>query len=105
MLTLSQQDIYAQQQQVKAEPAEGFVRLDMPLEEALTKMTFIVPWISSDEFSEIVFESGSVTDFLYEDYGGEQQGSILPVEETIPGGNTTTVSSPTVHRMLPTLII
>ena len=60
MLVLSQQVVYAQQLQVKEESAEDFVKLGMPLEEALTKITFIVTWLSGDGSDEIIFEGEGV---------------------------------------------
>ena len=54
ILTLSQQIVHAQQPCLwlnsKTEPVEGFVELGMPLEEALTKITFIVyKWLKSGD--------------------------------------------------------
>ena len=60
MLVLSQQVASAQQQQVKEESAEDFVKLEMPLEEALTKITFIVTWLSGDGSDEVIFEGEGV---------------------------------------------
>ena len=48
ILALSQQVVYAQQLQVKEESAEDFVKLEMPLEEALTQITFIITWLSGE---------------------------------------------------------
>ncbi len=48
ILALSQQVVDAQQLQVKEESAEDFVKLGMPLEEALTKITFVVTWLSGE---------------------------------------------------------
>ena len=45
----------------RKESAEGFVKLGMPLEEALTKITFVVIWLSGDGSDEIVFEGEGVT--------------------------------------------
>ena len=54
---LGYQIAYAQQP-----PAEGFVELEMPLEEALTKITFGVPSLKSGELiGAIVFEGEDVT--------------------------------------------
>ena len=66
MLALSQQIVYAQQLQVKSTPkeesAEDFVKLGMPLEEALTKITFMYPSIKSgDLIGAIIFEGENVT--------------------------------------------
>ncbi len=65
MLALSQQVVYAQQPPVvesKIEPVEGFVKLGMPLEEALTKITFMYPSLASgDLLGAIVFEGEGVT--------------------------------------------
>ena len=52
ILALSQQVVHAQQPQVKEESTEDFVKLEMPLEEALTKITFIVTWLSGDGSTE-----------------------------------------------------
>ena len=35
---------------------EGFVKLEMPLEEVLTKITFIVMWLSGEGSDEVIFE-------------------------------------------------
>ena len=48
MLTFHQHLASAQQPKLKKESAEDFVKLGMPLEEALTKITFIVTWLSGD---------------------------------------------------------
>ena len=60
MLILSQQVLYAQQLQVKEESAEDFVKLEIPLEEALTKITFIVTWLSGEGSDEVIFEGEGV---------------------------------------------
>ena len=64
MLVLSQQVLYAQQLQVKSTPdgesAEDFVKLEMPLEEALTKITFSVTWLSGDGSTEVNFQGENV---------------------------------------------
>ena len=60
MLVLSQQVVYAQQLQVKEESAEDFVKLGMPLEEALTKTTFVVEWLSGDGSTEVIFQGENV---------------------------------------------
>ncbi|MDE0684928.1 MAG: SUMF1/EgtB/PvdO family nonheme iron enzyme, partial [Candidatus Poribacteria bacterium] len=39
---------------------EGFVNLEMPLEEALTKITFIVTWLSGEGSDEVIFEGEGV---------------------------------------------
>ena len=78
MLVLSQQVLYAQRLQVKKESAEDFVKLGMPLEEALTKITFIVTWLSGDGSDEVIFEGEDVirtSDYIelripYEDDSG-----------------------------------
>ena len=41
----------------KEESTEGFVKLDLPLKEALTKFTFIVTDLSGDSNEEVVFNS------------------------------------------------
>ena len=65
LFALSQQVVYAQQPSAtgpKKEPAEGFVKLGMPLEEALTKITFMYPSLASgDLLGAIVFEGEGVT--------------------------------------------
>lgn len=66
ILALSQQVVYAQQSQVETasegESDEDFVELGMPLEEALTKITFSVPSLASgDLVGAIVFEGEGVT--------------------------------------------
>ena len=43
------------------ESTEGFVKLEMPLEEALTKITFNVGWLSGDGSDEVIFEGEGVT--------------------------------------------
>ncbi|MCG9130471.1 hypothetical protein J5I95_02215, partial [Candidatus Poribacteria bacterium] len=64
MLFFSHQVVYAQQPQVKSTPkeesAEDFVKLEMPLEEALTKITFVVTWLSGEGSDEVIFEGESV---------------------------------------------
>ena len=60
ILALSQQVVYAQQPQVKEESAEDFVKLEMPLEEALTKITFVVEWLSGDGSTEVIFQGENV---------------------------------------------
>ena len=64
LLALSQQVVYAQQPTVtgpQKESIEDFVELGMPLEEALTKITFIVTWSSGDGNDEVIFEGEGVT--------------------------------------------
>ncbi len=64
MLFLSHQVVYAQQPQVKSPPkeesAEDFVKLEMPLEEALTKITFVVTWLSGEGSDEVIFQGENV---------------------------------------------
>ena len=60
ILALSQQVLYAQQPQIKEESAEDFVKLEMPLEEALTKITFVVEWLSGDGSTEVIFQGENV---------------------------------------------
>ena len=55
MLVLSLQVVYAQQA-----PPEDFVKLEMPLEEALTKITFVVTWLSGDGSTEVNFQGENV---------------------------------------------
>ena len=65
MLALSQQVVYAQQPPViesETEPVEGFVKLGIPLQEALTKITFMYPSLKSGNLiGAIVFEGEGVT--------------------------------------------
>ena len=65
ILALSQQAVHAQQPSVtelRKESAEGFVKLGMPLQEALTKITFMYPSLKSgDLMGAIVFEGEGVT--------------------------------------------
>ena len=66
MLTLSQQVVPAQQlpeTKPKIESAEGFVKLGMPLREALTKITFVVKWLSGEGSDEVIFEGEGVTHY------------------------------------------
>ncbi len=60
ILALSQQVLYAQQPQIKEESAEDFVKLEMPLEEAFTKITFVVEWLSGDGSTEVIFQGENV---------------------------------------------
>ena len=60
ILALSQQILYAQQPHIKEESAEDFVKLEMPLEEALTKITFVVEWLSGDGSTEVIFQGENV---------------------------------------------
>ena len=39
---------------------EGFVKLEMPLEKVLTKITFIVTWLSGEGSDEVIFEGEGV---------------------------------------------
>ena len=70
-LTLDKQSSLSPAQAVKGsekESAEGFVKLEMPLEEVLTKITFIVTDLSGDSNEEVVFEGEGVThhsDYLH----------------------------------------
>ena len=65
IFALSQQVVYAQQPpatEPTEESAEGFIKLGMPLEEALTKITFMIPNVKSGELEgKIVFEGKNVT--------------------------------------------
>ena len=87
ILALSHSVAYAQQPQTKEESAEDFVKLGMPLEEALTKITFIVTWLSGDGSDEVIFEGEGVirtADYIelripYEDDSGRYSSyTILP---------------------------
>ena len=60
MLTFHQHVASAQQPKLKKESAEDFVKLGMPLEEALTKITFIVTWLSGDGSTEVNFQGENV---------------------------------------------
>ena len=60
ILALSQQILYAQQPHIKEESAEDFVKLEMPLEEAFTKITFVVEWLSGDGSTEVIFQGENV---------------------------------------------
>ena len=60
ILSLSQQVVYAQQLQLKEESAEDFVKLEMPLGEALTKITFVVTWLSGEGSTEVIFQGENV---------------------------------------------
>ncbi|MDE0465484.1 MAG: formylglycine-generating enzyme family protein [Candidatus Poribacteria bacterium] len=63
MLVLSQQIVSAQQSlatEPTEEAAEGFIKLEMPLEEAFTKITFVVTWLSGDGSDEVIFEGEGV---------------------------------------------
>ena len=60
MVALSQQVVYAQQLEIKEESAEDFVKLGIPLEEALTKITFVVEWLSGDGSTEVNFQGENV---------------------------------------------
>ena len=42
---------------------EGFVKLEMPLQEVLTKITFIVTWLSGEGSDEVIFEGENVTHY------------------------------------------
>ncbi len=69
IFVLSFHVVYAQQPFAPSQPAtgqveesaEGFVKLGMPLQEALTKITFIVTWSSGEGNSEVIFEGEGVT--------------------------------------------
>lgn len=65
IFVLSLHVVYAQQPLVmesKTESVEGFVKLGMPLQEALTKITFMYPSLASGELiGAIVFEGEGVT--------------------------------------------
>ena len=63
MLVLSLQVVYAQQPpatEPTEESAEDFVKLEMPLEEALTKITFVVEWLSGEGSDEVIFEGEGI---------------------------------------------
>ena len=61
MFFFSYQIAYAQQPVAQQASTKGFVKLGMPLEEALTKITFIVPWLSGDSYDEVVFQGEGIT--------------------------------------------
>ena len=46
---------------LKGKSTEGFIQLDMPLNEALTKISFIVTHLSGDSNEEVVFEGEGIT--------------------------------------------
>ncbi|MDE0017854.1 MAG: formylglycine-generating enzyme family protein [Candidatus Poribacteria bacterium] len=63
ILALSQQVVSAQQPpatEPTEESAEGFIKLEMPLEEALTKTTFVVRWLSGEGSTEVIFQGENV---------------------------------------------
>ena len=63
ILSLSQQIVSAQQSSVTEptkESAEDFVKLGMPLEEALTQITFVVAWLSGEGSDEVIFQGETV---------------------------------------------
>ena len=60
MLTFHQHVASAQQPKFKKESAEDFVKLGMPLEEALTQTTFVVEWLSGDGSTEVIFQGENV---------------------------------------------
>ena len=47
----------------KGDSTAGFVKLEMPLEEVLTKITFIVMWLSGEGSDEVIFEGEGVTHY------------------------------------------
>lgn len=65
LLFTSSQQIGHAQQPTATEPteesAEGFIELGMPLEEAFTKITFSVRWLSGEGSDEVIFEGKGVT--------------------------------------------
>ena len=64
LFALSQEAVYAQQPSVTEpteESVEGFVELGMSLQEVLTKITFVVTWLSGDGSDEVIFEGEGVT--------------------------------------------
>ena len=60
MFTFHQHVASAQQPKFKKESAEDFVKLGIPLEEALTKTTFVVEWLSGDGSTEVNFQGENV---------------------------------------------
>ena len=91
IFALNQQIVHAQQPPAtgqKKESAEGFIELGMPLEEALTQITFVITWLSGDGRSEVIFEGEGVTHYpdrivlteKHEIYGRDSYSSytILP---------------------------
>ena len=46
--------------EVPSPAAERFIKLGMPLEEALTKTTFVVEWLSGDGSTEVIFQGENV---------------------------------------------
>ena len=64
IFVLSQQVGHAQQPpalEPKKKSVEGFIQLGMPLEEAFTKITFTVRWLSGEGSDEVIFEGEGVT--------------------------------------------
>ena len=64
IFALSQQVVYAQQSpatEPTEESAEGFVKLGIPLEEALTKITFVSKFSKERTCRMIVFKGEGVT--------------------------------------------
>ncbi len=60
MLTFYQQLASAQQPKFNKAPTEDFVKLGMPIEEALTQTTFVVEWLSGDGRTEVIFQGANV---------------------------------------------
>ena len=61
ILFLNQQVVSAQQE-AKKEPVEDFVKLEMPLEEAFTQITFLIPNLKSGDLDDaVVFQGEGVT--------------------------------------------
>ena len=58
VLNLDEQSSLSPAQTIKVpeKKSEGFVKLEMPLEEALTQITFIVTWLSGDGSDEVYFK-------------------------------------------------
>ena len=56
--------VVSAQQPLATEPteesAEGFVKLEMPLEEAFTQITFVVTWLSGEGSDEVIFQGENV---------------------------------------------
>lgn len=74
-----------------AEAAEGFIKLEMPLEEALTKTTFVVEWLSGDGSTEVIFQGENVirtSDYIelripYEDDSGRYSSYKILTEYAV----------------------
>lgn len=96
LFALSQQIGQAQQPTVTEpteESAEGFIELGMSLEEALTKITFVITWSSGEGNDEVIFEGEGVirtSDYIelripYEDDSGRYSSYTILPQYTVEG--------------------